>query len=351
MDFLDYLTVTWMPISLWISWSQKGRNRAAEILGISVAGVIPTTNHLESFNSILKRKHIRRWQKGGHRVRFDSLIFLLVVNILPGIFRQREVEGEYQQWLSQRFRKEAGGVNLVRSRKDICNPQSSALSEATAPPAAMDPVAWWNPNDEAKHREEAQYIVTKQRIGDFAWLDAFTLTATCASSLVNISEPNHERYNLVINCYGWATCTCSHFQKGRGTCKHLWALRRVLPSMKSHYSFFFPSSETIARQILTNLFKPTATTEHGTDKLAYTPAEDLHVPPLNHLGSIAQEADETLSDNMGVSQLFSSIGAQDGIEGGGTDSEDSGADSDENMASIAHGTSKASTQYKYTPWS
>lgn len=103
-----------MPQSLWVSWSQKGCVEAASRLGITVEGVIPTTNHLEAFNGVLKHKHIRRWQKGGRRVRFDMLIFLLIMHILPGIYQQRDTEREYYTWLADRFRKQSGGVDLVK---------------------------------------------------------------------------------------------------------------------------------------------------------------------------------------------------------------------------------------------
>ncbi|KAJ6605106.1 hypothetical protein B0H10DRAFT_1957228 [Mycena sp. CBHHK59/15] len=33
-----------------------------------LGGVIPTTNHLESFKGVLKHSYLRRWQKGGHRL-------------------------------------------------------------------------------------------------------------------------------------------------------------------------------------------------------------------------------------------------------------------------------------------
>ena len=88
LAFLDYLFKTWMPVPLWASWSQYGRIQASRILQVSIEGVIPTTNHLEAFNGILKRKHIHRWQRAGKRLRLDILVFLLVRKILPGIFQQ-----------------------------------------------------------------------------------------------------------------------------------------------------------------------------------------------------------------------------------------------------------------------
>ncbi|KAF7348406.1 hypothetical protein MSAN_01794600 [Mycena sanguinolenta] len=62
---LDYLSTYWLSFDLWASWSDFGRYTAAKILGCEFDGVLPTTNHLESFNGLLKRKYLRRWQRGG----------------------------------------------------------------------------------------------------------------------------------------------------------------------------------------------------------------------------------------------------------------------------------------------
>ncbi|KAE9389767.1 hypothetical protein BT96DRAFT_834462, partial [Gymnopus androsaceus JB14] len=58
LTHLKYIEVNWMSLSLWQSWSEWGRIAAAAAIGIPVDGIIPTTNHLESFNAILKRKYI-----------------------------------------------------------------------------------------------------------------------------------------------------------------------------------------------------------------------------------------------------------------------------------------------------
>ncbi|KAJ7920102.1 hypothetical protein B0H13DRAFT_2319738 [Mycena leptocephala] len=61
-----------------VAWS-TGRERtpsifpAAGILGCEFDGVLPATNHLESFNGLLKRKYFRRWQRGGRDLRVDVL--------------------------------------------------------------------------------------------------------------------------------------------------------------------------------------------------------------------------------------------------------------------------------------
>jgi hypothetical protein len=82
IEHIDYLNNYWTTENLWKSWSDFGRQVAASMLGCEMQGVIPTTNHLESFNGVLKRKHLRRWQNGGRRIRVDVLIQVLIIHIL-----------------------------------------------------------------------------------------------------------------------------------------------------------------------------------------------------------------------------------------------------------------------------
>jgi hypothetical protein len=88
----EYLLGYWTTEILWRSWSDFGRQVAAKILGCPFEGVLPTTNHLESFNGLLKRKHLRRWQHGGCRLRLNVLLKLLIMKVLPSIFEQRAVD-------------------------------------------------------------------------------------------------------------------------------------------------------------------------------------------------------------------------------------------------------------------
>jgi len=104
------------------------------ILNIPVQGVIPTTNHLEAFNCLLKRKHIHQWQRAGKRLRIDLLIFLLITQILPGIFHHRKLQDEYNSWLRTRFLSEAGGIDLLAKR-------SASLTLASIDEKPL--LAWW----------------------------------------------------------------------------------------------------------------------------------------------------------------------------------------------------------------
>ncbi|KAJ7807916.1 hypothetical protein B0H14DRAFT_2306313, partial [Mycena olivaceomarginata] len=89
-EHIDYLDSYWTTENLWKSWSDYGRTVLASLLGRAGDYVIPTTNHLESFNGVLKRIHLKRWQNGGRRMRVDILIHALIIYILPSIFEERD---------------------------------------------------------------------------------------------------------------------------------------------------------------------------------------------------------------------------------------------------------------------
>ena len=101
VSYISYLSEMWMPESLWQSWYQQGHSVASSILKIPIEGVLPTTNHLESFNSVLKQKHIPRWQCSGSCLCFDFLIQILINNILPDIFATHISIKAYQAWFME----------------------------------------------------------------------------------------------------------------------------------------------------------------------------------------------------------------------------------------------------------
>ncbi|KAJ3523870.1 hypothetical protein NM688_g8655 [Phlebia brevispora] len=92
LEHIDYLENYWTRDFLWQSWSRFGRLAAAAILKRDVNEVLPTTNHLESFNGVLKRSYLLPHQRGGRRLRLDILIHLLIFRIFPSIFKRRALE-------------------------------------------------------------------------------------------------------------------------------------------------------------------------------------------------------------------------------------------------------------------
>jgi hypothetical protein len=98
----DYLLGHWMMDALWHSWSDFGCHIATQIMNCPLKGVLPTTNHLELFNGLLKWKHLWHWQNGGRHLHVDVLLKILITKVLPSIFEQRKMEKEQDLcWQSQ----------------------------------------------------------------------------------------------------------------------------------------------------------------------------------------------------------------------------------------------------------
>ena len=136
--YLDYLVTTWMPEPLWQNWSQKGRSVASVLLKIHVEGVLPTTNHLESFNRLLKRKYITHWQHSRSRLCFDFLIRILITQIIPDIFASHRLTSNYESWLNSRFLNHAGGINLIELKR--------LRASETPVKALAAKMCWWGPH-------------------------------------------------------------------------------------------------------------------------------------------------------------------------------------------------------------
>ncbi|KLO11763.1 hypothetical protein SCHPADRAFT_830505 [Schizopora paradoxa] len=91
ITYLEYLSAQWMHVDMWTSWSQKGRSLASVRIGVPLESIVPTTNHLESFNFVLKHKFINQRKHSGQRLRFDIFIHLLVKEIIPEVYYRRYV--------------------------------------------------------------------------------------------------------------------------------------------------------------------------------------------------------------------------------------------------------------------
>ncbi|KAK7441583.1 hypothetical protein VKT23_016575 [Stygiomarasmius scandens] len=226
---IDYFINNWMDVSLWKSWSLYGRTAAAAVLKIPVDRVLTTTNHLEHFNGILKRKEIAAWLHSGYRMRFDTLIFVLITKILPNIYRKHRARQKYSEWLTMRFRDAAGGADVVelgksrqaeKARKDLC-------------------LCWWVADE--RRDTGALEILCAGLLGDRMDIDRDrnTFRGQCRSSKGNAI------YSLEICHNGHGLCTCPDFQSRGGACKHLRALRIPIDRwLQQHYCqpFHYPSS-------------------------------------------------------------------------------------------------------------
>ena len=136
LKYTEYLEATWMAESLWNSWSEEGRSRAAAVLGVDIGDVLPTTNHLESFNGVLKRKHIGQWQHSGRKLRFDVLVFRLILYIMPNIYAQFRLAHSFMTWKKERFASIADARGISRQLRAVGN-------TVQVPPGA---IAWYPPD-------------------------------------------------------------------------------------------------------------------------------------------------------------------------------------------------------------
>lgn len=247
---LEYLESNWMSSPLWQSWSDFGRLAAATRLGISLEGVIPTTNHLESFNSILKRKHLAAVLRSGHRLRFDSLIHILITRILPGIFSHRKAQDNYTKWLTLRFSDATGGQDLVAAHRQLKEDYEAQK---------LAPLCWW-PFDPVRDAS-AQTLLDNGHISFDAKRDNDTYLGKCKSSEIGHgtdagahlnSQSTSLEYVFKIERSGKAFCSCPDFQKRGGACKHLRCAKLVIDDWVTHgydTSFYYPTSRSNAEHV------------------------------------------------------------------------------------------------------
>ncbi|KAH9942659.1 hypothetical protein B0H21DRAFT_710230 [Amylocystis lapponica] len=247
LKHLEYLTENWMPLPLWRSWSEWGRVAASAVLKIQVEGVISTTNHLESFNGILKRKHLRQWLHSGHRLRFDTLIVILITRVIPHIYSRRRTHQNYVDFLTKHFENVSNGVNLEALQQRLQGRRTAAAT-ASNPGGGL---CWWIAD--ASRDQQAHDIVRLSRLEVF-WRHTDLFEASCASSSSAVFMPNHQRYDIRIHRSGVASCTCADFATHGGACKHLRALRIVVDLSLASYMqppYHYPSTPAAAEHVRT----------------------------------------------------------------------------------------------------
>ncbi|EPQ56931.1 hypothetical protein GLOTRDRAFT_127317 [Gloeophyllum trabeum ATCC 11539] len=211
-QYLDYLSTNWMPKALWQGWSLKARMVASSKLGIPVESGVTTTNHLESFNGVLKGKYIPQWQHSGVRLRFDFLIHILITRILPEIFTTRRHRQQYQRWITDRFQRYSGGVDLFQ----VLQEERRVLRQGQGNPKPC----WWGA-DCARDDAAASILRAGLLMSVTRSASEHQFEATCLST----ADPTRAPYCLVIHRAGYASCTCPDFAHRGGACKHLRALR------------------------------------------------------------------------------------------------------------------------------
>ncbi|KAJ6452842.1 hypothetical protein C8R45DRAFT_764927, partial [Mycena sanguinolenta] len=196
---IDYLDTYWTTDNLWPSWSDYGRTVLASMLGIAVEGVIPTTNHLEAFNGVLKGTHLRRWRKGGRRIRVDVLIYALAVHILPSILKERRMIREQASRIAALVRLLPGGAALLDHGK-----QGAKLV------AAVPKVAYLVPDEQRDAR--AQELLSHHQINAPTVLSGNVgLALTSYSSRALSFETVPTTYTIRLGFSGVVTCECAPY--------------------------------------------------------------------------------------------------------------------------------------------
>ncbi|EPQ52685.1 hypothetical protein GLOTRDRAFT_122648 [Gloeophyllum trabeum ATCC 11539] len=318
LGFLDYMVATWMPIPLWQSWSLKGRTWASVLLNKPVKDIVSTTNHLESFNNLLKNKYIPRWKYSRSRLRFDFLLHILITRILPEVFRAQRAARDYRGWIADRFYKQAGCTDIneaVRAAEEARRQQAQSQAQ----------LCWW-PHD-ARRTEAAQAILQARLLHSIQQDGEHQFSAQCISTAVPPGRPCtvmeiSQHYSLYLHRTGQGSCSCLDFMNRGGACKHLRALRLCIDSwVGTHLTlrFYYPATIEAAKAILTASCTPFA-------EETATAAVINNVFTLGHLSAEYGNIDEeegreevASSDSDTRSECAREIGEQshesDGLDG------------------------------------
>ena len=236
-----------MPLALWQSWSEFGRVSASTLLKIPVEGVIPTTNHLESFNGLLKRKHLATWLRSGHRLRFDFLINILIIRILPEVYSHRKARQQYKQWLGSRFKDQSGGTNLADLHATLVKERLEQRNT---------PICWWDADSERD--KSAQHLVNfRQLVVSLKGPGIYqaTCNSTAPVNAIHLGLPTF--YTLELHQSGSGSiCSCPDFCTRGGACKHLRALRLIVEiwvKQGQEKPFHYPKTRDEATLLRSNM--------------------------------------------------------------------------------------------------
>lgn len=219
-DHLDYLSSYWLASeALWESWSARGRILAAKRMNCPIENIVTTTNHLESFNNVLKGKHLQRWKHGGRRLRVDVLLRILVDKIVPGIFAQRRADEEELQVLEERWKRLPGGDEVIKKKRQQAQNHRARGRKWTGTAAASEPVVFYLAPD-ASRDSSAQDLLDHRQISTPIFNDGiFRFTCFSAQALEGEDQPTV--YDIELRVEGTGACSCPDFQHRGGACKHL----------------------------------------------------------------------------------------------------------------------------------
>ncbi|GAA6000017.1 hypothetical protein JCM5350_000275, partial [Sporobolomyces pararoseus] len=215
-SFISYFTKTWMGPAMWNSYSDASIRVAAEYLGTRVEDVLTTTNHLESLNNVVKNKWLKRWKRGGRRMRLDLFVLLLVTRIAPNLANERTKR-----------------ANLFDMKKSLC---PHLLSTTPAPPPSVLRFAFddGNASKEVLVKAWASFCDDGLRqprfLPDLVAFDCWSST----KDVLGEAAPRYQvRFALASNRFldvppglapSISSCSCRTFNKGPSPfCSHIGA--------------------------------------------------------------------------------------------------------------------------------
>lgn len=207
LQHVAYLDSYWLRENLWSGWSQHGRLAAAAILQRPINEVLPTTNHVESFNNVFKHNHLQRHQKNGRRLRVDVLVHVVISKVLPSIYKQRKLEDQEAARRAALLACLPGGENFAGKHQ-------------TSRSVFNGPVAWYEPDD-TRDRGASDLVQAGQISAPDVDVENNALTFTCYSSLAFSTDPNAVTYDIALGLDGYCTCSCRDFTSRGGFCKHI----------------------------------------------------------------------------------------------------------------------------------
>ncbi|KAF9552532.1 hypothetical protein CPC08DRAFT_646787 [Agrocybe pediades] len=117
LSFLEYLRSYVENEAYWLSWSPRGAIEASKRLGVPLKSVARTTNPLESFNGRIKGRYFRPYQHSGRLPRIDVWVLLLVTDVIPDFFKEREEKAALGKFYANKRRlpgMDSEAVTLVR---------------------------------------------------------------------------------------------------------------------------------------------------------------------------------------------------------------------------------------------
>lgn len=234
ISHLEYFVSYWLGTEeMWAGFSQRGRQAVADRIGCPVSTIPTTTNHLESFNGVLKGKYIKGWKKSGRRLRADLLISVLVTKIAPAIFQKKRVHDEAEEISKEKMRSLKGGHRLVEnSREQTARAKAKKGKRANVQTAVLRPVLFFSP-DETRTASAMELFTTQQISAPALRNDNSGLTFTCYSSSSLVGEANPLTYHISLNFDGSGGCDCHDFSNRGGACKHIRAALMKCDQLRS----------------------------------------------------------------------------------------------------------------------